>query len=312
MTTARRGDMTEHTYIYDVFISHSHADNRFCDRLYQALEQTKARVWYDRQNLQIGELTPEIEHALSNSHSLVVVLSPDALTSSWVEKEAHFFHKLPLVDGRVSHHILPVVARDIVDLSVWPFLDTSTYIWVRGEKNTALSSKQAILKTVRALGLTPTLAELVFESRHFSSATRRALRDDTIYLYPPDDTSELYVGWHNYVTPHKLEIGIVEIQPASGGKYIWRFMRAPKPQWQLATGRGLLQMHVSVNGQAVEPNDETVHVLQNNDRFTIKIYVLPNPRAVAHVEHLFGAAPAHFDAEELAHVTTVTFRTKRI
>jgi TIR domain len=70
-----------------VFVSHSHADNDFCRRLVQTLRNTGLSVWYDEQNLSAGYLTSTIERELRQADAFLVVLSPAAVESQWVQSE---------------------------------------------------------------------------------------------------------------------------------------------------------------------------------------------------------------------------------
>lgn len=73
---------------HDVFLSYSRKDSAMKDRVKKTLEDAGLRVWTD-DNLTLG--TPEwfqaIERAIDATHVLVVLLSPDAKQSEWVQKE---------------------------------------------------------------------------------------------------------------------------------------------------------------------------------------------------------------------------------
>jgi formylglycine-generating enzyme required for sulfatase activity len=70
-----------------VFVSHSHSDNEFCRRLVADLRAAGADVWYDEHNLGWGELRREIERQMPTRPYFVVILSPDAVQSDWVNRE---------------------------------------------------------------------------------------------------------------------------------------------------------------------------------------------------------------------------------
>jgi hypothetical protein len=70
-----------------VFVSHSHADNDFSRRLVQSLTEAGLSVWYDEQNLGAGHLAEIIERELSQADTYIIVLSPSALASQWVQDE---------------------------------------------------------------------------------------------------------------------------------------------------------------------------------------------------------------------------------
>ena len=83
---------------YDVFLSYSHAaDGRLAPALQQAL-QAMAKPWYRRRALRVfrdqtsltatPELWGSIEQALASSRVFIVLASPQAAASPWVEQEA--------------------------------------------------------------------------------------------------------------------------------------------------------------------------------------------------------------------------------
>src|SRR5215217_6968462 len=82
---------------YDAFISYSHAaDGKLAPALQSAL-QGFAKPWYQRRALHLfrdqtslaltPELWPEIERALSASRYFLLLASPDAADSRWVQQE---------------------------------------------------------------------------------------------------------------------------------------------------------------------------------------------------------------------------------
>jgi len=91
---------------YEAFISYSHADEAWAKWLHRALERYRLprglaeelgqprrlrRIFRDRDELTTGELTGEIEAALDASDALIVVCSPSAAASKWVNGEIEYF-----------------------------------------------------------------------------------------------------------------------------------------------------------------------------------------------------------------------------
>ncbi|HEV7504994.1 MAG TPA: toll/interleukin-1 receptor domain-containing protein [Thermoanaerobaculia bacterium] len=63
-----------------LFISHATADDAFVAELRKALEDLKILVWVDSRSLLPGDkLAPEIEGAIRDAESFLVVLSPNAV-----------------------------------------------------------------------------------------------------------------------------------------------------------------------------------------------------------------------------------------
>ncbi len=70
-----------------IFVSHSHADNDFSRKLVQSLSDVDIDVWYDERKLGAGTLAQNIEQALLAADSYIVILSPAAVASPWVQME---------------------------------------------------------------------------------------------------------------------------------------------------------------------------------------------------------------------------------
>jgi TIR domain/NB-ARC domain len=80
-------------YDYDIFLSHNHADQEWTSKVAERLEQEdwqgrKLKVFFSPWDIRPGQSIPkEIERALPKSRKVGLILSPDALTSAWVELE---------------------------------------------------------------------------------------------------------------------------------------------------------------------------------------------------------------------------------
>lgn len=70
-----------------VFISYSHADTDFIIDLAKELEQRYFSVWYDHKIKPGAFWSKEIIEAIETSSALIVVMTPEAAKSEWVEKE---------------------------------------------------------------------------------------------------------------------------------------------------------------------------------------------------------------------------------
>lgn len=96
----------EVTFKYQAFISYSHRDGEWAQWLHRALERYRVprassrgagharrigRCFRDQEELRSGELGPQIEQALAESKSLIVVCSPYAARSRWVADEVRQF-----------------------------------------------------------------------------------------------------------------------------------------------------------------------------------------------------------------------------
>src|SRR2546423_4872975 len=71
-----------------VFISYSHSDEQPANELKAFLEEHGVRVWIDAWGIGVGQrIAEEVGHALSGSNYVVLLASPESLTSSWVKSE---------------------------------------------------------------------------------------------------------------------------------------------------------------------------------------------------------------------------------
>ena len=88
-----------------VFISYSRKDLSFVDKLAADLKNAGVDVWYDVSGIGGGSRwRSEIENALRSSQYVIVVLSPDAVTSEWVEREILF-------SSNLKRKIIPLMYR---------------------------------------------------------------------------------------------------------------------------------------------------------------------------------------------------------
>lgn len=71
-----------------IFISYSHQDADFVDRLALQLVRHKVNVWIDRWELNVGDsLLSKVQEAIGGASALLVVLSQASVSSEWVKKE---------------------------------------------------------------------------------------------------------------------------------------------------------------------------------------------------------------------------------
>jgi len=71
-----------------VFISHSSKNDGVVRELRQTLESLGVEAWTDSERLSGGDpLSPKIREAIENADCFLLVASPEALDSDWVERE---------------------------------------------------------------------------------------------------------------------------------------------------------------------------------------------------------------------------------
>src|SRR6516164_5079245 len=91
-----------------IFVSHSHEDNVWCRAFMTALSRAGADVWYDERDMEPGRLDDVIAPELRARPIFIVVLSPSAVASRWVQREVEAAIQLQNEDA--TRTILPVLA----------------------------------------------------------------------------------------------------------------------------------------------------------------------------------------------------------
>jgi TIR domain len=75
-----------------LFISHSHKDRDFADRLASELMNQGQDVWFDKWEIQPGDsiVSKIFEEGLANASAFAIVLSKESALSKWVREELNF------------------------------------------------------------------------------------------------------------------------------------------------------------------------------------------------------------------------------
>jgi hypothetical protein len=92
-----------------VFLSHSHQVNRFASRLAADLQAHGADVWVDLTEIQHDDFLKRINEGLKDREWLVLVMTPAALASPWVQLEVDAAYALVIM--KRMRGVIPVVAR---------------------------------------------------------------------------------------------------------------------------------------------------------------------------------------------------------
>lgn len=94
-----------------VFISYSHADKSFVDKLAAHLVKHNAHVWVDSWELNVGDsILNKVQDAIQDSSALLVVLSKASVQSEWCKKELSAGLMRELDEKRII--VLPVLLED--------------------------------------------------------------------------------------------------------------------------------------------------------------------------------------------------------
>lgn len=126
-----------------IFISFSRKDKNFAEKLTNHLTHAGYEVWIDLQNISIGEVwSDETARGIERADIFIVLLSKNALSSQWVEREI-------FLAQRVGKKLIPIL---IEDTEIPPALINLQYIDARNFSPTVLAR---IISAIQAIEYTP-------------------------------------------------------------------------------------------------------------------------------------------------------------
>lgn len=109
---------TQALQISPLFISYSHADSRFVDKLGDCLTEKGIRYWRDTHEMKAGRIETQIDRGIRQNPTVLLVLSKQSLASDWVEHEVRAARLLEKEMGRDV--LCPVALDDSWKDSRWP------------------------------------------------------------------------------------------------------------------------------------------------------------------------------------------------
>src|SRR5262245_61828890 len=72
----------------NVFISHSHRDKEIVRKLATDLREQGVKTWVDEMEIRVGDsIVERIDEGLRQADYILVVLSRDSISSTWVRRE---------------------------------------------------------------------------------------------------------------------------------------------------------------------------------------------------------------------------------
>lgn len=94
-----------------IFLSYASVDRIYAERLATDLRAWGVRVWWDQWEIRVGDsLTEKLQQGLTASSKLAVILTPESVASSWVQREIGSALMRELDERRVT--VLPLLFRD--------------------------------------------------------------------------------------------------------------------------------------------------------------------------------------------------------
>jgi uncharacterized protein YjbI with pentapeptide repeats len=109
---------TQALQISPLFISYSHADGEFVDKVGNSLTEKGVRYWRDTHEMKAGRIEKQIDQAISQNRTVLLVLSENSMRSDWVEHEVRSARGLEKETGRDV--LCPVALDDSWKSSRWP------------------------------------------------------------------------------------------------------------------------------------------------------------------------------------------------
>jgi hypothetical protein len=110
---------------YSCFISYSHKDEAFAERLHGRLRQAGLRVWYAPEDIQGGRKTHhQIDEAIRLQDKLLLVLSEASMNSEWVATEIYKARQREVKEGRQV--LFPIRLVECERIKEWECFDADT------------------------------------------------------------------------------------------------------------------------------------------------------------------------------------------
>ena len=104
--------------INPLFISYNHTDGSFVDRMEALLNDSGIRFWRDIHDAVGGPLEEQIDDAIAQDRTVLVILSKHSVESDWVEHEVRRAREVPKETGR--HVLYPIALDDSWKTCSWP------------------------------------------------------------------------------------------------------------------------------------------------------------------------------------------------
>ncbi len=109
---------TQALQISPLFISYSHADSAFVDKLENRLNAKGVRFWRDIHDMTAGKIETQIDRAIRQNPTLLLILSKNSINSDWVQHEVRKARELERELGLDT--LCPVALDDSWKSAHWP------------------------------------------------------------------------------------------------------------------------------------------------------------------------------------------------
>lgn len=143
-----------------VFLSYSHGDRVFAQKLAIDLTRAGLDVWYDNWEIRPGDsIVDKIDHGLSGHDCLLVVLSPRSVRSNWVKRELNSTVMRSITERQIK--IIPLLREPC---------DVPSLLADIAYANFTLSYSQGFDELLHAVGITTPVPAYSTKPRHITEA----------------------------------------------------------------------------------------------------------------------------------------------
>lgn len=124
-----------------IFLSHTHSDSDFANRLAKDLKEAGAEVWIDNAEIKVGEsLIEKVSEGIERMDYLAVILSRNSVNSQWVREEIEI-----AMTQEISGHRIKVLPLLYEPCALPIFLANKRYADFTSEEKYAKSLSEVIL-----------------------------------------------------------------------------------------------------------------------------------------------------------------------
>jgi len=110
---------------YSCFISYSHQDEEFSQRLHSRMRSENLRVWFAPEDMKGGrKLHEEIFRAIQIHDKLLLVLSENSMKSEWVMTEIRRARRVEKEESR--RKLFPIRLVDFEEIEKWECFDADS------------------------------------------------------------------------------------------------------------------------------------------------------------------------------------------
>jgi hypothetical protein len=100
---------------YSCFISYSTKDQEFADRLYADLQNNGVRCWFAPHDIQAGKkIHEQIDEAIRRYERLLLILSPDSMSSEWVKTEIGKAREREIAEKRQALFPVRLISMELI------------------------------------------------------------------------------------------------------------------------------------------------------------------------------------------------------